>query len=103
LMTYGFSPLLPAYPAAGATWASDPASRDFSVYGVTGTTRVVGVQRVTVPKGTYQALVVASSLKQAGFPFGSGTRTMWFAPDLGLVKLQFRHADGSVSVVELIR
>jgi hypothetical protein len=103
LMTYGFSPLLPAYPAAGATWASDPASRDFSVYGVTGTSRVVGVQKVTVPKGTYQALVVTSSLKQAGFPFGSGTRTMWFVPDRGLVKLQFRHGDGSVSVVELIR
>ena len=103
LMTYGFNPVLPAYPAPGATWASDPASRDFDVYGVTGTSRVVGIQKVTVPKGTYQALVVTSSLSQAGFPFGSGTRTMWFAPDRGLVKLQFRHGDGSVSVVELIK
>jgi hypothetical protein len=103
LMTYGFNPVLPAYPAAGQKWSSDPASRDFSIYGVTGTSRVVGIRRVTVPKGTYRALVVASSLEQPGFPFGSGTRTMWFAPDGGLVKLEFRHGDGSVSVVELVR
>jgi hypothetical protein len=73
------------------------------VYGVNGTTRVVGVQKVTVPAGTFQALVVTSALTQPGFPFGSGTRTMWFAPDKGLVKLVFRHADRSVSIVELLR
>jgi hypothetical protein len=103
LMTFGFNPLLPAYPVAGATWNSDPGSRDFAVYGVNGTSRVVGVQKVKVPAGTYQALVVTSSLAQPGFPFGSGTRTMWFAPDKGLVKLQFKHGDRSVSVVELLR
>src|SRR5262249_38782618 len=32
LMTFGFNPMLPAYPAAGATWGSDPNSRDFDVY-----------------------------------------------------------------------
>jgi hypothetical protein len=100
LMTYGFGPVLPAYPTAGTTWSSDPGSRDFSVYGVTGSSKIVGVSKVTVPAGTFDAVVVTSSLKQAGFPFGSGTRTMWFAPDKGLVKLQFRHGDGSVSVVE---
>jgi len=63
----------------------------------------VGVQKVKVPAGTFDALVVASSLKQQGFPFGSGTRTMWFAPGKGLVKLQFRHGDGSTSVVELLK
>jgi len=102
LMTFGFSPVLPAYPTPGATWSSDPNSRDFAVYGVTGSSKVVGVQKVTVPKGTYQALVVSSTLTQPGFKFGSGTRTMWFAPDVGLVKLQFKHGDGSVSVVQLI-
>jgi hypothetical protein len=103
LMTYGFSPLFPAYPAAGASWASDANSRDFSVYGVTGSSRVAGVQKVRVPAGTFDALVVTSTLRQAGFPFGSGTRTMWFAPGKGLVKLQFKHGDGSVSVVELVK
>jgi hypothetical protein len=103
LMTYGFNPVLPAYPTAGATWSADPGSRDFAVYGVTGTSRVVGVQKVTVPAGTFQALVVTSSLTQPGFKWGSGTRTMWFAAERGLVKLLFRHADRSVSTVELLR
>ena len=103
LMTYGFNPVLPAYPKPGDTWASDPKSRDFAVYGVNGSSRVVGVQKVKVPKGTYQALVVTSTLTQPGFKFGSGTRTMWFAPDIGLVKLVFKHGDGSVSTVQLIR
>ena len=99
LMTFGFNPLIPAYPAAGDSWSAVTSSRDFGVYGVTGTTRVVGVQQVKVPSGSYRALVVRSTLKQAGFPFGSGTRTSWFAPDKGLVKLEFKHGDGSVSTV----
>ncbi|MBV8479403.1 MAG: hypothetical protein JOY72_03785 [Actinobacteria bacterium] len=103
LMTFGFNPVIPAYPAVGNMWASDPNSRDFDVYGVTGSTRVVGIQKVTVPAGTFQALVVASTLKQPGFPFGSGTRTSWFAPGKGLVKLVFRHGDGSVSTVQLVK
>jgi hypothetical protein len=103
LMTFGFNPLLPAYPAKGTVWSSDPSSRDFDVYGVSGSSQIVGVQRVTVPAGTFDALVVASTLTQPGFKFGSGKRTMWFAENKGLVKLEFRHADGSVSVVELIK
>jgi hypothetical protein len=46
---------------------------------------------------------VRSVLKQPGFPFGSGTRTCWFAPGRGLVKLVFQHGDGSVSTVTLLR
>jgi hypothetical protein len=103
LMTFGFNPVLPAYGTTGTSWTSNPSSRDFAVYGVTGATRVVGVQKVTVPAGTFQALVVTSTLRQPGFAFGSGTRTMWFAPDKGLVKLVFRHADRSVSTVDLLR
>jgi hypothetical protein len=101
LMQFGFNPIMPAYPAAGATWSSDPNGRDFAIYGVTGSSRVLGVQTVKVPAGTFHALVVASVLKQPGYPFGSGTRTSWFAPGKGLVKLVFRHGDGSVSTVEL--
>ena len=100
LMTFGFGPLLPAYPAAGTAWSSKRASPDFAVYGVTGSSRVVGMQTVKVPAGTFRALAVTSTLVQPGFPFGSGTRTSWFAPGRGLVKLVFRHGDGSVSVVE---
>ncbi|HEY2543487.1 MAG TPA: hypothetical protein VGH92_10605 [Gaiellaceae bacterium] len=103
LMTFGFNPVLPAYPATGTTWASDPNGRDFSVYGVNGSTRIVGVQKVKVPAGTFQALVVTSTLNQPGFPFGSGTRTCWFAPGKGLVKLVFRHGDHSVSTIQLVK
>jgi hypothetical protein len=64
---------------------------------------VLGVQTVRVPAGTFRALAVRSVLTQRGHPFGSGVRTMWFAPGHGLVKLLFRHRDGSTSLVQLIR
>jgi hypothetical protein len=103
LLDFGWNPVLPAYPSAGASWAAKNPSRDFSNYGVTGTSRVLAPQRVVTPAGTFTALVVASSLKQVGFPFGSGTRTAWFAPGVGLVKLVFRHGDGSVSTVVRVK
>jgi hypothetical protein len=46
---------------------------------------------------------VRSTLTQAGHPFGSGVRTCWFAVGRGLVKMVFRHGDGSVSLVQLIK
>jgi hypothetical protein len=103
LMTFGFNPLLPAYVAVGASWGSSETSHDWANYGVAGTTTITGFQTVKVKAGTYRALVVRSTLKQAGFSFGSGTRTCWFAPGVGLVKLVFRHDDRSVSTAELVR
>jgi hypothetical protein len=102
LMDFGFNPVLSAYPAKGDAWNSASTGTDFDDYGVTGSSKVLGVQSVTVPGGTFKAIVVQSQLNQPGFPFGSGTRTMWFAPGKGLVKLVFKHADGSVSNVVLI-
>jgi hypothetical protein len=103
LMNFGFNPVLPAYPATGAVWGSKNPSRDYSTFGVNGSSKILGVQKVKVPAGTFDALVVSSSLSQPGFKFGSGTRTSWFAPDKGLVKLVFRHGDGSVSTVVLLK
>ena len=100
LMTFGFNPLLPAYAKVGASWGSSEQSQDWLNYGVAGSTTITGAQSVKVKAGTYRALVVRSTLKQTGFAFGSGSRTCWFAPGVGLVKLVFRHADGSVSTVE---
>ena len=77
-------------------------SRDYSVFGVTGSTRILGLQTVKAGNKTYQALAVQSKLTQKGFKFGSGTRTSYFAADKGLVKLVFRHGDGSVSTVQLL-
>jgi hypothetical protein len=102
LMTYGFNPVLPAYPVPGTTWHSGNP-RDTQVFGVKGTTTVIGVRTVRVPAGKFSALEVRSTLTQKGFRFGSGTRTMWFAPNRGLVKLVFDHRDGSVSTVQLIK
>jgi hypothetical protein len=99
LMNFGFNPVLPPYGEPGATWSSSRDASDFDVYGVTGSSRVLGVRRVTVPAGSFSALVVRTTLKQPGFPWGSGVRTSWFAPGKGLVKLVFQHGDGSVSQV----
>jgi hypothetical protein len=103
LMTYGFNPLLPAYPAAQATWDGKSSGRDFQIYGATGKATILGVQTVKVPAGRFEALVVKTTLTQAGFKFGSGVRTSWFAPKKGLVKLVFQHRDGSKSTVELLK
>ena len=103
LMNFGFNPILPAYAAPGDTWKSAASGPDFQAYGVTGSTAILGVQTVKVPGGTFKALAVRSTLSQPGFPFGSGTRTCWFAPGKGLVKLVFKHGDGSTSQVVLIK
>lgn len=102
LLTFGFNPLLPAYPIAGQTWTSGDA-RDLQVYGVTGGTKVIGIRAVHVPAGTFQALELQSTLNQRGYPYGSGIRTMWFAAGRGLVKLVFKHRDGSTSLVQLLK
>jgi hypothetical protein len=102
LMTFGFNPLLPAYPVSGSVWRSGNQV-DLRTFGVTGSTQIVGTQTVHVPAGTFQALVVRSVLTQPGYRFGSGVRTMWFAPSRGLVKLVFAHRDRSVSTVQLIK
>jgi hypothetical protein len=103
LMDFGLNPILTAYPAAGQTWSSSRSSSEFKQYGVTGTTRVLGVQSISVPAGRFHALAVQSRLARRGTPFASGTRTCWFAPGKGLVKLVWHHGDGTTSTVVLLR
>jgi hypothetical protein len=104
LMIFGFNPILPAYGTPQFSWSTVIPSRDYLLFGVTGTSTVVGTQTIKVPAGTFaNALVVRSTLEQKGYPYGTGTRTCWFAPNKGLVKLVFQHADGSVSTVQLLR
>ena len=102
LMTFGFNPVLPAYPSDGASWHSGSAL-DFSVYGVRGTTKIIGIRTVRVPAGKFRALEVRSVLTQRGHAFGSGVRTCWFAAGRGLVKLVFQHRGGGVSLVQLLK
>ncbi len=103
LMTYGFNPLFTAYPTTADSWEGRVSGRDYKVYGVTGTSKVLGIQKVKVPAGTFDALAVRTTLSQPGFPWGSGTRTSWFAAGRGLVKLVFAHGDHSTSRVELLK
>jgi hypothetical protein len=104
LMIYGFNPVIPGYPVRGTVWKSSTTSRDYSIFGVSGSTRILGTRTLKVGRRTYEkVLVVHSKLVQKGFPFGSGTRTSYFAPGRGLVKLVFRHGDRSVSTVQLVR
>jgi hypothetical protein len=103
LMIYGMNPILDGYTEAGESWRTANPSRDFSIFGVSGTTTVLGLRKVKVPAGTFTAMAIRSVLKQPGFPFGSGTRTSYFVDGKGLVKLVFSHGDGSTSIVELIK
>lgn len=103
LMNYGFNPVLPAYPKPGDYWKTDKGSRDYVIYGVTGWSKIRGFKTVRTPAGKFRALLVESRLSQKGFRFGSGKRLSWFAPGKGLVRLDFRHRDGSVSRVERVR
>jgi hypothetical protein len=104
LMTFGFNPVVPAYPDKGQAWSYDRTSPDFRAFGVTGRSKVVGTSTVRVPAGTFKrAIKIESTLSQKGFSFGTGRRESWFAPGKGLVKLVFHHRDGSVSTVERLR
>jgi hypothetical protein len=100
LMAFGLNPVVPAYVQRGQTWVAQPGGRDFKIFGVRGTSVVVGERRVRTPLGRIRTIAIESRLSQEGYRFGSGRRTMYFAPNLGLVKLIFRHRDGSVSTVQ---
>src|SRR4051794_26369965 len=69
LMIYGFNPIIPAY-GAPTSWNAVVPSRDYTIFGVTGTSTVTGTQRVKVPAGTFTALVVRSTLVQDGYKYG---------------------------------
>jgi hypothetical protein len=104
LMVFGFGPVIPALPAhKGDVWRSSRTSRDYKIFGVSGNSVVLGTRTVRVRAGKFKALAIRSRLKQTGSRFGSGTRTSYFAPGKGLVKLVFKHADGSVSRVERVK
>jgi hypothetical protein len=103
LMVYGGNPIFEAYPQAGQTWQAKASGRDYKIFGVTGSTTVLGVKSIKVLGNRYRALVVRSRLTQPGFPFGSGTRTSYFAAGIGLVKLVFQHGDHSTSTVQLLK
>jgi hypothetical protein len=103
-MVFGYNPILPVPAPAGTSWRSSREGRDWKLYGVTGVSRVVATAReVDSPAGRFRTTVVRSRLVQHGYRFGSGVRTSYFAAGRGLVKLSFRHRDGSRSIVQRVR
>jgi hypothetical protein len=102
-MIYGFGPVVPVYAQKGYTWRSSRDNADWKIFGVSGKSTVGATKKIKTKAGTFEAVEVRSTLEQAGFPFGSGTRTSYFAPGKGLVRLVFRHGDGSVSTVERVK
>src|SRR4051794_9206338 len=102
LMVYGFNPVLEVQPASGDSWLSSHDGRDFKTFGVTGTTTVLKPHTIRTKAGRFTAIGIKTHMTESGFAFGSGTRTSWFAPGVGLVKLIFHHLDGSVSTVERV-
>ncbi len=104
LLVYGFGPVAPPLPVEkGETFRSSDESRDFKLFGVNGVSKVLGTRTVKVPAGRFKAIAIQSRLSQSGFAFGSGVRTVYLAPSVGLVKLVFEHRDGSVSTVERMK
>jgi hypothetical protein len=103
LMVYGFNPIIQIDPAKGTTWRSSREARDWKLFGVTGVSKVTGPRTIKTALGRLRTTVVRSTLRQRGYRFGSGTRRSWFAAGKGLVRLVFRHADGSTSTVERVR
>jgi hypothetical protein len=102
-MVFGFDPVVPVYPRKGETWRASRDARSWRIFGVTGSSKVLGTRIVKTPAGRYRTIAVRSKLRQRGYAFGSGTRTSYFATGKGLVKLVFHHRDGSTSTVERIR
>lgn len=101
LMAFGFSPVVPIGAQKGTSWRSAREGRDWKLFRVTGVSKVVGTNtKVRTPAGRFRTTVVRTTLLQRGHRFGSGRRTSYFAAGRGLVKLTFRHRDGSVSTVE---
>jgi hypothetical protein len=99
-LTFGFNPIVTVAPVTGESWRSSRDGRDYRIFGVTGTSRALAPRKVKTPAGTFEAIGIRSKLTQAKFPYGSGTRTSWFAAGKGLVKLVFAHRDGSVSTIQ---
>ena len=103
-MNFGFEPILPAYPhrrdELGGRRERARVLDSSASPGDHGARAPDGAPSRPGRSGRSRS---SSTLTQTGFPFGSGTRTGWFAPGRGLVKLVFQHGDGSVSDVELLK
>lgn len=103
LFDFAFVPqqLLPAQWHVGDSWTG---SGYWAGTTYTGTTTVVSDTAAVVAAGTTYTGCLQLHTEVTGFvSFGVGTRDVWLAPGVGVVKLVYHHADGSVTTGELVR
>ena len=102
-MDFGFNPVLTAVPGRGRrAGAPRRSSSEFKTYGVNGTTKVLGVQKVTVPAGNVRGARRAQHAYAARLPVRKRHAHVLVRAGQGLVKLVFDHGDKSVSTVVLL-
>ncbi|MFC1549567.1 hypothetical protein ACFL4R_01705 [Nitrospirota bacterium] len=108
------SPLITNSPALKDTWTSDvPLGH---ITGWTGTSIIESVdETVSVAAGTFNGCIrlrtdISGDVTEfpVGWPvtaetnaFARGTRYIWFAPGVGIVKIEYQHEDGTTSNIEL--
>jgi len=101
-------------PKIGKIWTDGSG---LGMVSVRGQSEISGVnESVTVPAGTFENCLFirsefASSAENELVPEGkreawedylAGTRLLWFAPGIGLVKCQYEHANGAVTDLHLL-
>jgi len=77
--------------------------------GALAETSIEGHETVTVEAGTFPSCIKHVTVisdaqgKPEANDFANGVRTLWFAPGVGLVKMQYTHDNGKVTEAELLR
>lgn len=64
-------------------------------------TTVVGEAEMVVPAGTYQTICIETEVT-SNDSFVGGTRRIWLAENVGLVKMVYLHNDGSTTMVKRV-
>ncbi|MEM3489919.1 MAG: post-COAP-1 domain-containing protein, partial [Nitrososphaerota archaeon] len=110
LLYYAYIPtkFLPTPLNLGDSWTGSGSvpgrGQDQITY--TATSTALRFESITVPAGTFNCILVETTITATnslpGADYLSGTRQMWFADGVGLIKLVYNHRDGSVTEAKLL-
>ncbi|MCU0915339.1 MAG: hypothetical protein MUC88_12350 [Planctomycetes bacterium] len=110
------SPLLPSLQALGREDVNTPGMDRGALrisergdWNCRADTTLEGLEAVAVPGGTfagalkYRTVITGTRTdSEAGSAFVNGTRYLWFAPGVGLVRMRYEHANGKVTEAALL-
>jgi len=82
----------------GDNWSEIGTFVDTEDY--SATTYAMGIEEISVPAGIFSAIKLKTELNSSN-NYLNGTRYIWLAEDVGIVKLTYQHSDGSVTCGEL--